>query len=40
MYYLDEKDRLTSLVKRQIMFIMFAVVVVVLVFSDWGDKTI
>ena len=40
MYYLDEKARLTPLVKRQIMFIMFAVVVVVLVFSDWGDKTI
>lgn len=40
MYYLDEKDRLSPLVRRQIMFIMFAVVVVVLVFSDWGDKTI
>lgn len=40
MYYLDYKDRLSSLVRRQIMFIMFAVVVVVLVFSDWGDKTI
>lgn len=39
-YYLDETERLTHLVKRQIMFIMFAVVVVVLVFSDWGDKTI
>ena len=40
MYYLDDKDRLTPLVRRQIMFIMFAVVLVVLVFSDWGDKTI
>jgi hypothetical protein len=40
MYYLDEKDRLTPLVRRQIMFIMFAIVLVVLVFSDWGDKTI
>lgn len=39
-YYLDETERLTSLVKRQIMFIMFAVIVVVLVFSDWGDKTV
>ncbi len=40
MYYLDDKDRLTPLVKRQFMFIMFAVVLVVLVFSDWGDKTL
>ncbi len=40
MYYLDDKDRLAPLVRRQIMFIMFAVVLVVLVFSDWGDKTI
>lgn len=40
MYYLEDKDKLTPLVKRQFMFIMFAVVMVVLVFSDWGDKTI
>lgn len=40
MYYLDDKDRLTPLIKRQIMFIMVAVILVVLVFSDWGDKTI
>jgi len=39
-YYLAETERLTALVRRQIMFIMFAVVVVVLVFSDWGDKNI
>lgn len=40
MYYLDDRDRLTPLVRRQFMFIMFAVVMVVLVFSDWGDKTL
>lgn len=40
MYYLDESERLTPLIRRQIMFIMFAIVLVVLVFSDWGDKTI
>lgn len=39
-YYLSESERLTPLIRRQIMFIMFAVVVVVLVFSDWGDKTV
>lgn len=40
MYYLDHNDRLSSLIKRQFMFIMFAIVLVVIVFSDWGDKTI
>jgi len=39
-YYLAETERLTPLFRRQIMFIMFAIVVVVLVFSDWGDKTV
>ncbi len=40
LYYLDETDRLSPLLRRQFMFIMVAVVVVVLVFSDWGDKAI
>lgn len=40
MYYLDDQDKLSALVKRQFIFIMFAVVTVVIVFSDWGDKTI
>jgi hypothetical protein len=40
MYYLGETERMTPLVRRQITFIMFAIVTVVLVFSDWGDKTV
>lgn len=40
MHYLEEKAKLSALIKRQFMFVMFAVVLVVLVFSDWGDKTI
>lgn len=40
LYYLNETDRLSVFMRRQIIFIMFAVVVVVLLFSDWGDKTI
>ena len=40
MFYLDESDRLSPLLRRQFMFIMFAIVLVVLVFSDWGDKTV
>lgn len=40
LYYLQETDRLSVLLRRQIVFIMIAVVVVVMVFSDWGDKTL
>lgn len=40
MYYLGETERMTPLLRRQFMFIMFAIVLVVLVFSDWGDKTV
>lgn len=40
MFYLDDSDRLSPLARKQFMFIMFAIVLVVLVFSDWGDKTV
>lgn len=40
LYYLDHNDRLTTLIKRQFIFMMFAVVVVMIVFSDWGDRSI
>lgn len=40
LYYLEETDRLSILLRRQVVFIMLAVIVVVLVFSDWGDKVV
>lgn len=40
LYYLDHSDRLSPLLRRQFVFIMVAIIVVVLVFSDWGDKAI
>lgn len=40
LYYLDQNDRLSNLLRRQFIFIMVAVVVVILVFSDWSDKSI
>lgn len=40
LYYLDHYDRLAVQLQRQITFIMLAVVIVVLVFSDWGDKIV
>lgn len=40
LYYLDHHDRLSVGVRRQLIFIMVAVVVIVLIFSDWGDKIV
>jgi hypothetical protein len=40
LYYLDHNDRLGKGVRRQFIFIMVAIVVVVLAFSDWGDKVV
>ena len=38
LYYLDETDRLSTLARRQIIAVMFAIVLVMILFSDWGDK--
>jgi hypothetical protein len=40
LYYLHEHDRLSSLVRRQIVLVMVAVIFIVLAFSDWGDKAL
>jgi hypothetical protein len=40
LYYLDHFGRLTKLIKQQLLFVMTAIVLVILVFSDWGDKII
>lgn len=40
LYYLDHNDRLSSGIRRQFVFIMVAIVLVVLAFSDWGDKVV
>lgn len=40
LYYLEQTDRLNIATRRQFVFIMTAVIVVVLVFSDWGDKAV
>jgi hypothetical protein len=39
-YYLSFMDHLTEVLRRQLIFIMIAVLIVVVVFSDWGDKTV
>lgn len=40
LYYLDHYDRLGKAARRQFIFIMLAIVLVVLAFSDWGDKVV
>jgi hypothetical protein len=40
MYYLEHKDRLTTNIKRQFIAVMFMVVIFLIVFSEWSDKTI
>jgi hypothetical protein len=40
LYYLDHNDRLSKGVQRQFLIIMLAIVLVVLAFSDWGDKVV
>jgi hypothetical protein len=40
LYYLDHTNHLNKAVRRQFIFVMLAVVVVVLTFSNWGDKVV
>ena len=40
MYYLDHEERLGKGTRRQIIFIMVAILLVILAFSDWGDKVV
>lgn len=40
LYYLDHHDRLSKAIKRYFIFIITAIVLIVLIFSDWGDKIV
>ncbi|PID98809.1 hypothetical protein CSA80_03805 [Candidatus Saccharibacteria bacterium] len=40
LYYLDHFDKLSRFVRREILFILATILLVVIVFSDWGDKTV
>lgn len=40
LYYLQEADKLSDFLRRQIVLVMIAVVVVVFVFSSWGSKIV
>lgn len=40
LYYLDHTDKLSKSLQRQFIFVMIAIVLIVLAFSDWGDKVV
>jgi hypothetical protein len=39
-YYLDHTDRLSDALRKQFIFIMCAITLIILRFSDWGDKIV
>lgn len=39
-YYLHEHDKLTQMVKRQIIFVVIALIFVIIALSNWGDKVL
>ncbi len=40
LYYLDHHERLNKSLKRQFVFVMIAIVIVILAFSSWGNKVV
>lgn len=40
LYYLHHEDKLSLQFRRQIIFVIIATVAIILIFSDWGDKSI
>lgn len=40
LYYFDHSGKLSMLLRRQFLFIMFAIIIVLITFSDWGDKVV
>ena len=40
LYYFDHTEKLSPLLRRQFIFIMLAIILVILTFSDWGDKVV
>lgn len=40
LYYLENSDRLSKFVRREIILVMSAVIVVVILFSSWGDRAV
>lgn len=40
MYYLDQNERLKGVIKGQLIVVMGILIIIIVVFSDWQDKTV
>lgn len=40
LYYLDHFEKLSRIIRRQVIFILITLLLVIVVFSDWGDKIV
>lgn len=40
LYYLHDRDKLSAMIRRQIMFVVIALVIVIIALSNWGDGII
>jgi hypothetical protein len=40
LYYFDHTEKLSLMLRRQFIFIMLAIILIILTFSDWGDKVV
>jgi hypothetical protein len=40
LYYLETNDRLSQIVRREILLVMGAVLIIVILFSSWGDRAV
>ena len=39
-YYLDQTDKLKATLRRQLMIVMGLILLIIVVFSNWQDKTV
>jgi hypothetical protein len=40
LYYFDHNGKLNVLLRRQFVFVMLAIIIVIIMLSDWGDKVV
>jgi hypothetical protein len=40
LYYFDHNGKLSLLLRRQFVFVMLAIIIVIIMLSDWGDKVV
>ncbi len=40
LYYLEQQDKLSKMLQKQIIFLLIIVTIIIVVFSNWGDRAI